>query len=798
MVQGSVRPVPDKGKLYIYFTVQHTNCVASLFHLLTDSVSVNSCILTFIRIQYAAILLLAWFFGLQVLYGQQAPSVFKYLALGEEEGFSPDKPLRFRDILCSRTGLHRFSSTLGLVREKGMEIELILYSGINEDTRKLSRNYLGEDSIRYLTETAGGKIFFVTKDDEILWQPSMDGGFSFAPFVFPGKPAAKMGITALGAGRQNDIYIGTAAGTIYVVRGGAEPGIIDGRLDSSGRFLVTKGAMQAVLLGEIPGHGIRVFQNDPLDSGLVWVGTERGIYLLDREKGIRKDRPPALQLTDSISVTDLKTDPSGNIWFSSRQQGISLYARNESRVIFFQQEKPHPVLRFCRKSDHEFFVAVEDAAPAVFHTEKGTYEFIRDEAFRHTADSTTDIKLDGFGNLFLVKGGELYYTDHYRDARPFSDFPVPEQAYAPFIKQIEVNGRPYEREGPAFQLNTIHLKYFERSIAVFFSLPGFISRDSTRFSWKADGALEEWVELPLSGTAIIPAVLDNLAPGSYVLRVRARVGAESWRPQELQLEIIIAPPVWHTWWFWTAVLGGGFLLGYLAVWLRVRFVRKQERLRSRHEKELLELEARALRAQMNPHFIFNCLNSIKALIQEGETDKSVTYLTTFSKLIRTLFHNADKKELSLYDELETCRLYLQLEAMRFGSSFSYTIETEEGIDLKSVFIPGMIIQPFLENAIWHGLVPKEGPGILKLAVHRKGDLIEMMVEDNGIGRQASLLNKNRGNALHQSKGLNLTQSRLELDNQLKKRKASLAYTDLKDRNGKAAGTKVVITIPAEQ
>ena len=750
-----------------------------------------------LRKKYTAILLLAWFFGLKILNSQPAPTVFKYLSLGKEEGFSLDKPIRFREIFCSMTGLHRLSTTHGLIRDKGMEIELILFSGIDENAKKLYRNYLGEDSIRYMTETPGKQIFFVTKDDEILWQPAMDGGFNFAPFVFPEQPAVKMGISSLWADQHNDIYIGTRTGKIYRVRGGAEPGTYDGRLDSNGRFLVTRGARRAELAGEIPGNEIRVFAQDPVDPGLVWVGTDRGIFQLDREKGVIRHRAGDLDQTEGLSVTDLKPDASGNIWFSSLQEGMSLFSKKDSRIILYRNDQPHPVLKFCRKSDHEFFVAVADAAPAVFDTRTGTYTFIRDGAFSQTADSTTDIKLDGFGTLFLIKGGGLYYTDFYRSARAFSDYPVQEEAYAPFIKDIEVNGRSYTREGPPYQLKQIHLKYFERSIAIHFSLPGFVSRDSIHFSWRAEGALEEWVELPFSGSAIIPAVLDNLAPGTYQLRVRARQGAESWRHRELLLTIIIAPPVWHTWWFWTLVLCGGFILVYGAVWLRVRLVRKQERLRARHEKELMELEARALRAQMNPHFIFNCLNSIKALIQEGETEKSVNYLTTFSKLIRTLFINADKKELSLYDELETCRLYLQLEAMRFGSRFSYTIETEEGIDLKSVIIPPLIIQPFLENAIWHGLVPQEGTGILKLAIHRKGDLIEITVEDNGIGRQASLLNKSRGNPLHQSKGLNLTQSRLELDNQLKKRNASLSYTDLKDRNGKASGTKVVILIPDE-
>ena len=221
-----------------------------------------------------------------------------------------------------------------------------------------------------------------------------------------------------------------------------------------------------------------------------------------------------------------------------------------------------------------------------------------------------------------------------------------------------------------------------------------------------------------------------------------------------------------------------------------------EKQKSLHEKALLELEAKALRAQMNPHFIFNCLNSIKALMQEHQTEKGVAYLTTFSKLIRTLFNNADKKEIRLYDEIETCKLYLQLEAMRFETKFSYRVNIDENIDLKSVQVPALIIQPFIENAIWHGIMPKNEGGNVLLNVSEKSGHIEIAIEDDGIGREASQQNKSI-NMTHQSKGVNLTQARLELDNLLQQRQASLVTIDKQDENGKATGTKVIITIKEE-
>ena len=283
-------------------------------------------------------------------------------------------------------------------------------------------------------------------------------------------------------------------------------------------------------------------------------------------------------------------------------------------------------------------------------------------------------------------------------------------------------------------------------------------------------------------------------PGEYTFYAQVRKAREEWKEPATIPKIIIQPPFWKTWWFWLSIVGGVSIIIYVSTHLRARAVRKQERLRLGHEKELLELEARALRAQMNPHFIFNCLNSIKSLIQDDQKDKSVTYLTTFSKLIRTLFNNADKKEISLFDEIETCKLYLQLEAMRFDSKFSYEIRIDETIDLKSISVPALIIQPFIENAIWHGIVPKAAGGNIVFMVDKKDNNIEITVEDDGIGRQASQNNKATTRVGHQSRGVSLTQSRLELDNVLQQRDARLMIVDKYDGSGKAAGTKITLVI----
>jgi sensor histidine kinase YesM len=253
--------------------------------------------------------------------------------------------------------------------------------------------------------------------------------------------------------------------------------------------------------------------------------------------------------------------------------------------------------------------------------------------------------------------------------------------------------------------------------------------------------------------------------------------------------IIINPAFWQTLWF--KFLVAVLVLATVVVIYkkRINVIRTRAIQKAKHEKALLELEARALRAQMNPHFIFNCMNSIKALIQQDEKDRATNYLTTFSKLIRTIFQNSDKRDITLFDEIETCRLYTQLESMRFGDKLSYSFEVDETIDLKSIMVPALILQPFIENAIWHGIMPKEEGGVLHVNISKKKDKIFCVVEDNGIGRKVSVQNKFDGFPSHESKGVCLTQSRLELSNALNQRNATVEIIDKTTDNNEAGELK---------
>ena len=213
------------------------------------------------------------------------------------------------------------------------------------------------------------------------------------------------------------------------------------------------------------------------------------------------------------------------------------------------------------------------------------------------------------------------------------------------------------------------------------------------------------------------------------------------------------------------------------------------------EKEKANLEMQALRAQMNPHFIFNCLSSINRFILINKIDEASDYLTKFSRLIRMALHNSEKSLITLESELEALRLYLDLERLRFKNAFNYSITFINAIDINAVYIPPMLIQPFAENAIWHGLMHKKGIGCLEIELCAEDKTLTCVIMDNGIGRKTSASLNSRSAEKNKSMGVEITAGRLALLNKSKEEDAVFNIEDLFDEEGNGCGTKVILTMP---
>jgi len=254
-----------------------------------------------------------------------------------------------------------------------------------------------------------------------------------------------------------------------------------------------------------------------------------------------------------------------------------------------------------------------------------------------------------------------------------------------------------------------------------------------------------------------------------------------------------------------------FILIGIFVFRNINLKRKNEKQHLEHEltlhqmeskknliefqQQATELEMQALRAQMNPHFIFNCLSSINRFILINKTEEASDYLTKFSRLIRMALHNSEKPLITLESELEALRLYLDLERLRFKNAFNYSICLINTIDINAVYIPPMLIQPFAENAIWHGLMHKKGIGCLDIQLCAAGKILTCSIIDNGIGRNMAAALNSRSAEKNKSMGVDITTGRLALLNKSKNEAAFLNIEDLMDDEGNGCGTRVVLTMP---
>ena len=288
----------------------------------------------------------------------------------------------------------------------------------------------------------------------------------------------------------------------------------------------------------------------------------------------------------------------------------------------------------------------------------------------------------------------------------------------------------------------------------------------------------------------------NLPPGKYVYRVKA-FNSDGTKAEKA-ITIHINPPWWQTWWFRTSAIILLAATFYLLIrwWLHRKFRLQLER--TERGKQLAELEMQALRSQMNPHFIFNSLNSINRFILQNNKAQASEYLTKFSRLIRLILQNSQEALIPLESELESLQLYLELEAVRFDYHFDYKISVPNDMDIEVLKVPPLIIQPYVENAIWHGLMQKEEKGHLEIKLFQEEDSLCCRITDDGIGRKKAAELKSKTASSHKSMGMQITASRIEMLQQKKQMDTYIKITDLVLADGSAGGTEVMLKIPIMQ
>jgi ligand-binding sensor domain-containing protein/anti-sigma regulatory factor (Ser/Thr protein kinase) len=542
--------------------------------------------------------------------------------------------------------------------------------------------------------------------------------------------------------------------------------------------------------------------NDLLIDGeqTFWITSmSQGLFRYDLSTGRltqfeQKDEPGQLP---TGQLLDMQNDPGDStvMWIASMGGGLIRFDKKTGQCKSFTTKDGLP--------NNTVYAIIPDAKGVLWcSSNKGIFTFDpRSKAIRSftTKDGLLNDEFNRFHFLRLADGrmafgGVNSYTI-------FDPLAITEDDFQPrvVLTGLSINNEPadYGNQGSPFtqslnSLQQITLPYYRNFLSFHFAALEYNIPDKLQYRYQLVGVDDKWVYLKTGNTA----TYTNIPSGSYELLVNATNTSGKWSPYIKKIFVVITPPFWKTWWFisFCVIVVAAVVCSFFYV--KIQSVRAKEKQQLKFDREVMELEAQALRAQMNPHFIFNCLNSIKLLINEDKKRQAVIYLTTFSKLIRSQLSNT-QKEISLAEEIKTCRLYVQMESLRFGNKVSCEFMIPENTDLYSLMVPPLIIQPFIENAIWHGILPKEEGGAVVLKIEETADAIQCIIDDDGIGRTQSQQHQSATATTHQSKGMQLTQSRMHLYNLAHHHDSTITVTDKKDEEGKVCGTTVTINFKKE-
>jgi ligand-binding sensor domain-containing protein len=487
--------------------------------------------------------------------------------------------------------------------------------------------------------------------------------------------------------------------------------------------------------GQAQGYRV-IYRLAPDARGQMWATTENNGALAFDLTSLR----PTRRLTEAQGlptnqVQHISTGPGGTVWIAT-QKGLCRYDPASGEVL-------------------------------VLDTRNGLLD-------QHCEQATLALP-DGWVAQGYPQGFTLFNA---------ADLPARLPNFKPLITGFQVFGEP-------FALSADHkalLSHQQNFFGFEFSAMDLANPDKIRYQHQLVGVDTGWV----NDGPRHQASYTEVGGGQYEFRVRAVQGNGAWPSHYQSIAVSVSPPFWQTWWFLALLATALAGVAYAFYRWRLGQARREVRLKTELTKQLASLEIKALRGQMNPHFLFNSLNSIKYYILQNEAEKASAYLNQFAKLIRRILNNTEQEFIYLEDEVETLRLYLEMESLRFGEKMRYSLVVDPNIDLLDVQVPSMLIQPYVENAIWHGLMHRPEGGRLELSVRQAGPGYVFTVQDNGVGRAQAAALKSKTATSHKSFGMSLTAARIDILNQTFGAGLKVQVHDLAEPDGRPAGTRVEI------
>jgi ligand-binding sensor domain-containing protein len=454
-------------------------------------------------------------------------------------------------------------------------------------------------------------------------------------------------------------------------------------------------------------------------------------------------------------------------------------------------------------------VIVDNNRNAWFNTDHSIFQLNT-----KTGTITALAEKDGLppGNYGYLRGdkddaGDIYFESGIGGFYRLSPRKYVFSASTVYFESFKISQQIFPLSASINQMNELSLKYFENNIDIETGIIDYYSKGKGHIRYKlvAEGKNSGWQYAPANYTIRY----EGLPPGQYKLILQSSNASNEFNGPEKVLSIIIHPAFWQTWWF--RILAAVFALSifYLVIRYRTRQRFRLQLERTGKEKQIAELgqrsaelqrqkievEMQALRAQMNPHFIFNSLNSINRFILQNERLQASEYLIKFSKLVRMILENSQQPLISLESELKALDLYLEMESLRFNHRFDYKISIPRDLDVEVLKVPPLIIQPYVENAIWHGLMHKEERGQLGVSAWEDNGHVYLKVTDNGIGRKKASELASKSATKHKSVGLRITKERIAMLEKSNGTESPVQFKDLENTDGSAAGTEVTIKLP---
>lgn len=474
-------------------------------------------------------------------------------------------------------------------------------------------------------------------------------------------------------------------------------------------------------------------------------------------------------------LSDMIVTLSGDVWISTIE-GLSRYDNQANRFTNYTLKNGLP-------SQTIYDIASDDANNVWAMGNKGLMMIPADGG--DIQKYGYEQGLEGVYASFLVRRGTegKMYGCTYRGY--FTFYPATILKHRRQASNIVITGVKNENTNvtPALLKKTIPLSFDNNSITIEFAALNFLGNQNV-YRYKMMTLNQDWTE-----TTNRSVTYSGLPPGNYIFEVALAGGLA----YATALKIEVSTPIWKQVWFRLLMVAIGLTGIFMVYKIRTQQIRKEENLKSEFKQQLAEAETKALKAQMSPHFIFNSLNSINRYIIKAEPEKASLYLTKFSKLIRLILDNSNLKVISLEQELTALKLYIELEALRFNEKFTYSLNVHPELSPMGIGVPPMIIQPFIENAIWHGLLHKETPGHLDVSLERLGSGLKCTITDDGVGRKRAAELKSKSVNKEKSYGMQITRDRLNMLNG-GNNVSNVEIIDLMDDAGNAVGTKVILKI----